>query len=360
MASFMSLLGKDIFFGGIGDFMMGFFSDSAWSHIFQNVVTYLPFIVLFVLGVMAIMGWGYGTTVHFSSPHFRGSGKDEKKQNKQPELLGNVNEDTVEPLLIISLIDLLKEAEKKGFQFTAKGSQHIFEFACGLRDAGTTSSIQFWGREKQRINVTTKSMPLIEIDPRYWQECKIDGMSCLEHLDGMAIGISDDNFQTVTESNTNRNHLYVDIHLTRGQAIRWLENQKKDSVRDVDLLDAIHYVMNREWGKTLNWQSLPSEISALKNALKEIRQKACDDELKVWGMKSSETLWGTQSSNLLIPIQPEYWLRYGIDQNDAMIGDQQELKTTQMSSNSSEKELIYQNLMTTKSIVEYLWPPENI
>ena len=130
---------------------------------------------------------------------------------------------------LISLIDLMREAEKLGWRFTDDGSQHIFDFVRALSDAGSTKAIQFWGREKQRIEPMTKERALSDIDPKYWRKFKIDGISCLElsHSTGEAQGIASDNLKTTTEADGNltQHGLYADIHLDRAQAVNWLKSQ---------------------------------------------------------------------------------------------------------------------------------------
>jgi len=133
------------------------------------------------------------------------------------------------PSPLISLIDLMREAEKQGWRFIDDGSQHIFDFVRALRDAGSTKAIQFWGREKQRIDQMTKDRTLADIDYRYWRKFKIDGISCLEisHSTGETQGIANDNLKTTTvaDGNLTQHGLYADIHLDRAQAVNWLRSQ---------------------------------------------------------------------------------------------------------------------------------------
>ncbi len=151
-------------------------------------------------------------------------GKRRRKASEGALVTSNGQETTTTPM---PLVELLKEAEQQGWRFTDNGSQHIFEFVGGLRDAGSMGVIQFSGREKQRITQMTKERALERIDPAYWQNYKIDGVTCLEvsHSTGEAQGIANDNLDTTTvaDGNLTQHELFADIHLDRAQAAKWLE-----------------------------------------------------------------------------------------------------------------------------------------
>jgi hypothetical protein len=130
---------------------------------------------------------------------------------------------------LIPLVDLMLEAEKLGWRFTDDGSQHVFEFVRRLRDAGSTNAIQFWGRDKQRIESMTKNRALSDIDSKYWRKFKVDGVSCLEVSlsSGETQRITNCNIKTTTvaDGNLTQHGLYADIHLNRAQAADWLKSQ---------------------------------------------------------------------------------------------------------------------------------------
>jgi len=131
---------------------------------------------------------------------------------------------------LMSLIELMAFAEQGGWRFTEDGSQHVFEFARVLRDAGSTDEIQFWGRKKQRYDFKVSHQVLTRISPDYWSHYNIDGLSCLNipACDGNASGLSTNNTYTRTENSLNSNdrNLYFDIQMNSRQAKRWLSKIK--------------------------------------------------------------------------------------------------------------------------------------
>jgi len=132
----------------------------------------------------------------------------------------------------IPLVELLKEAETQGWQFTADGSQHIFHFTSALRDAGSTGEIQFWGREVQHIQDHTRDKALTEIGSDMWKGALIRPLSCLENSSDGTTRVVSDNFRTAVEREALQGDLRKDIHLNRKQALSWLQHQAPQSLFD--------------------------------------------------------------------------------------------------------------------------------
>ena len=59
-----------------GDILIELLPDSVKNDVSQDVILYLPAVLFFVLGVMAIKGWGMNTTVHLSKPFLRQISKE--------------------------------------------------------------------------------------------------------------------------------------------------------------------------------------------------------------------------------------------------------------------------------------------
>ena len=222
IASIPIAIFKDYLFGMAGESAVSALPVNASTFLVQEILPYVPALLVFVLGISAIMGWGTNTTVHLSRPYFR----------REKPVSASAEEPPVEvlPSPLISLTDLMREAQKQGWRFTDDGSQHIFDFVHALRDAGSTRGIQFWGRIKQRIDSNTKYKALEEIPSTYWSEFKLDGLSMLNvsPRTGEAKGIVSDNLKTTTEADGNltQHGLYADIHLDRNQAVNWLKSQR--------------------------------------------------------------------------------------------------------------------------------------
>jgi len=258
----------------------------------NQAVTWVLFGGLGFIGLLigpSLYGWGirvFGATQEHSSVP-----KD--KQSEELEII----EDTVEPSLLISLTDLMREAEDQGWQFTVDGSQHIFDFARNLRDAGSTGSITLWGRRKLRIKDMTKKGALVEIDPNYWQVCKVDGMSCLKHSsNGESTGISSDNSQTGTECDENQYHLYADIHLNRKQAMRWLMGEEPWRISLTEF---------GEIAASKGWRLHEVDSGHIYDFVKGLQQAGIDSNVEIWGRRKSQSLFTKEYP--LVKIQPEYW-----------------------------------------------------
>lgn len=122
-------------------------------------------------------------------------------------------------------------------------------------------------------------------------------------------------------------------------------------VRDVWLLNAIHYVAFGSW-QLKEWESLSGNIGKLSDASDKIRQRARDGDLPIWGSRSG--------SQVLNPIDAEFWAYHGIEWFSLLKGETEEL-TTEL------KEVGYRSLverqvrlMTSRTKVEELWPSGNI
>jgi len=223
------------------------------------------------------------------------------KQTKEPK---NINS-TVEPSPLISLVELLKEAKKQGWQFTTYDSQHIFDFASALRDAGFTETIQFWGRKEQRIGGMVEETPPTRIGSGYWETCWIRGLSCLKVLDGMSSNIFADNSQTITESPNGRNCLYKDIQLDRKQALSWLQHQAPQSL--IDTSERPRRIPLNEFCELANsngWDIGSDSSFHHYDISKALKSAGFGGGVQLWGKKGKDSVFEQYE---LLPIPREYW-----------------------------------------------------
>lgn len=117
--------------------------------------------------------------------------------------------------------------------------------------------------------------------------------------------------------------------------------------RDASVLDALYYVAFGSWRRK-PWGEMGGLTGELTRAGNEIRQKARDGELPMWG--------ASPGSEIQNPIDPDYWAYFGIDFPSIIRGKPEvvgtELKESGVKVNAGK--LVW--LMTNKSTVERLWP----
>jgi len=118
--------------------------------------------------------------------------------------------------------------------------------------------------------------------------------------------------------------------------------------RDVWLLDAIHYVAFKSW-EVVEWNNLGEKLRILGAAEEDVRQRARDGDLPIWGREGF--------SGTLNPIPPEYWEYYGLEWGSLLKGEAEEFQTELTKHARSVG--IRRSLMTSKSKVEELWPVED-
>lgn len=279
--------------------------------------------------------------------------KTTRKTEQNDQLAGTTSTDgTTESLNTIPLVELLNEVENRGWQFTAFNSQQIFSFMDSLRDAGSTKTIQFWGRRVQRIDNMTKEQTLTEIPSNLWQESVISGMSCLDFLDEPDNNIAGDNFQTTITLNTQQEDLYKDIHLNRKQVLNWLRQQTPPEISgsnyDKPVLEVLCYIA------TGNWRVQTSEEGMLKTlcvAAKNLRQKARDGDIVIYGRDTG------YSPSVFDPIPAGFWRSHQIKLMDVF----DPTKTnndigTEITLIGGRSHVGYKDMHTSKQAIERLWP----
>lgn len=280
----------------------------------------------------------------------------------------------------ISLVELGSWAAIQGWRFTADGSQHIFDFVRTLRDAGSTESVQFWGREKKNSDSMTRDQALEKISAEYWKLFKIDGISLLRisPASGNADGLISDNFHTTTVSDGNlrQRRLYADIYLDRERSKSWLETEgvkrrgeyiSRDS--EFDGLDTPFYLQDREtdlttavfmmvhnsfWGRRqFEGQKLSPHLNDMRDAMQkaaiEVRGAAKEGKLTIHG-----TMPGT-SQQKAIPAAD--W-KYAVleVQPCTTLGWKVAASPNDGNWNRDNRAWLYEDLEVDSLEFEHLWP----
>ncbi len=132
----------------------------------------------------------------------------------------DIAEDSQDAAWRISLGDLCKIAEKKGWDFADDETGHVFDLRNGLKQAGIDGRINIWGRKIPRLEMDVDLVSLTKIPAKYWEACEIDPFTS----NGDCLGSVKDNLQIRTH------HLgfphyeghYADLHVDREQAEKWL------------------------------------------------------------------------------------------------------------------------------------------
>jgi hypothetical protein len=114
----------------------------------------------------------------------------------------------------ISIVELLKMATDRGWNFTGDGSLHLIDLQDAIRQGASDDHLTVWGRLKRwNSEELLKNEILEKIPQEHWQTFYVHLFSALQ----------DDNFNTKswTPSNTPAN--YLDLHVTRREASVWLD-----------------------------------------------------------------------------------------------------------------------------------------
>ncbi len=123
----------------------------------------------------------------------------------------------------MALIELLAMAQKKGLDFT---TMEFLEFTGSLRQAGVDGKIKFFGKPKHGVGfeMLVDGDPLRAIDGEEWLRYKIDQVGV---LDGNG-RLSTDNrgLATYDMADIYSTDGYVDLHVDRKQAMRWLAKRR--------------------------------------------------------------------------------------------------------------------------------------
>jgi hypothetical protein len=133
-----------------------------------------------------------------------------------------------------------------------------------------------------------------------------------------------------------------------------LENQRLRPLNvdrithDVWVLDAIKYIIRRDWSGEVWDISVGAELNALGKAEEDLLQAALDGDVAIWGSVGFESL--------VRPIRPEYWLEYRFDYFSIIKDDPEQVRTQRSGGGGLE---IYVGLKTSKAQVKNIWPKAN-
>ena len=236
--------------------------------------------------------------------------------------------------------------------------------------------LTFFGRpDIHEFQELTRDELLVEIPEDHFVNFKIDVVGLASHVAGGPI--PNDNFNTLTCHRIpgNTGTRYRDLHVERKSALRWLETAAakykgrrkspprtpnapndqpapitKEPQRDVWLLDAVYYIGFGTWAP-IEWDDLQGQTNRLGGVPEDIRQRALDGDLPIWGRE------GFAGPLDLLP--KKYWKYYGFDWF-SLLGDEPEEFQTEIKENVSTISIgVCRSLKTSKSKVEELWPVEN-
>lgn len=127
----------------------------------------------------------------------------------------------------ISLIDLAKEAEKRGWKMVDPNSLHVLDFFDAVRQLGVDGKITAYGRPAQTFKDMARTEPLIPILPEQWRNHEIDVFTFFQWQNGQQHDYVEDNFETNLKClpETGAIPRYFDIHLDRDDALIWLDSE---------------------------------------------------------------------------------------------------------------------------------------
>ena len=123
----------------------------------------------------------------------------------------------------MSLLDFMKLAAERGWDVTGQHNLQGVDLLDGLRQAGVDGSLQLWGRLNRYGNrALITDEPLVSIDASHWRDFRFDWGSALT---GSAnIETQTYNLHKMSEPYTGG---YVDVHLNKASATRWLETSAR-------------------------------------------------------------------------------------------------------------------------------------
>ncbi len=116
--------------------------------------------------------------------------------------------------------------------------------------------------------------------------------------------------------------------------------------RDIQIIDVIFYIKDRKWG-TITSSIKPLDAPKFKIALNEICQAGLDGKLPIWGKVSTKQTWEE--------IEPNYWENSQLDFND-FLKSKNNNAAFKNRTFAGRRPSEYHSLMTSKIIVEELWP----
>lgn len=125
---------------------------------------------------------------------------------------------------------------------------------------------------------------------------------------------------------------------------RWLGSTP---MRDTSVGNAIAYVCYRNWDHGFSDAAGSNKVDAVA-ALQEFQQAAADDRVTIWGKAGRNAVFE------LIPA--EYWRRHQIEWFGLLRGS----ATTEPTASVADRGNRYEELMTSRSQVEDVWPKKRL
>jgi hypothetical protein len=146
---------------------------------------------------------------------------------------------------LLPLTEFLRQAEQRGWHFTEPpNTSQAAEICDRLREEARNGKITFYGVEKLwDSDAVMRRQSREKIPDAHWKEFEIECLSCfrLNRRDGSILGVSGDNWPTRTYTNivSVKAAYYVNLHLLRRQAERWLTDvTKRGTSKTVPLKEA--------------------------------------------------------------------------------------------------------------------------
>lgn len=119
---------------------------------------------------------------------------------------------------------------------------------------------------------------------------------------------------------------------------------------DVWLLDAVHFVVHRNWESQYVQLGDTERLNKLFHAQKEIRQLATDGDLPIWGMNNFD--------GPLVLIEPDYWQRYNFEFMGSLQHTAHPEEWQTENARPPNNLSIYRSLKTSKQKIEEFFPTE--
>ena len=117
------------------------------------------------------------------------------------------------------LLDFLKHAEKDGWDISGRDNLHIMDLLDGLRQQSLDGVIRVWGRPRRsEVPYLVRDEPLNEIEKSHWKDFEIPVLSNIGEAENFASHSY--NPRNINDRNSGS---FVDIHLERYAALRWLK-----------------------------------------------------------------------------------------------------------------------------------------
>jgi hypothetical protein len=129
---------------------------------------------------------------------------------------------------VISITEFLRRAEQRGWRFAEPpASLHAIEICRRLREDARNDRLTFYGVEaKWQSPELLRNEVLEPIPTEHWRDFRIECTACFDIASpaGTISRVTSDNWRTETYTNRSQNRAprFVNLHLDRRQAERWL------------------------------------------------------------------------------------------------------------------------------------------